>query len=1264
MFSFLFFRLSITFLLLSLLHVLASANNTTQAISLLKWKNTLDSSTRSALSSWVGDSPCNSSWTGISCDDSGSVANITLPSYGLKGTLQNLTFISFPRLRFLNLTNNSIHGGFPSQIGDLLKLDTLDLSNNEISDSIPQEIGKLSSATYIDLSNNRLSGVIPNSIGNLTELSVLYLGQNQLSGSIPEDIGMLKSLTDFQLSSNFLTGSIPPSIGNLSNLSILYLDDNKLSGFIPQEIGKLRSLSELALLNNNLTGSIPSSIGNLTNLEMLILFNNSLSGSIPQEIGKLKSLTHLVLSFNFFTGSVPASIGSLTNLSELYFGSNKLTGILPLELNSLTHLKAFDAFSNKISGRLPENVCLGGILVYFSVQDSNFSGSVPRTLKNCSSLWRMQLQKNQLTGNISEDFGVYPLLTYMDISDNKFYGELSWKFEEFHNLSTFRISNNNISGRIPTQLVEATQLQLLDLSSNQLVGEIPKEFAKLKLIKLSIYYIIERINGGLSLISIQTSFHLQAKISKQFKPKSAKKTKVKFSALHVTIFIRLQSAKETSAATLFTYSVHVCCVCPYDKEIIQEPRDFTVRAKIEKIQSEFGWFYIACNRCQSKLKKEEITFTCDNCDKKLHLPIMRYKIQVEVNDNTTTTTFCDKNIFGGARKPKIKITTANSSAVHIFQTFINETKQNIKKEKETISTETDKESNSETQSEENLENDFESDEDKAGKEINGAFLNNNNLSGVIPTEIGSLSELANLNLGANKLSGAIPKQIGENSKLLFLNFSKNEFTDSIPSELSNLLTLESLDLSRNYLAKEIPSQLAKLRSLETLNLSYNSLSGEIPASFDNLLSLTVVNLSYNELEGEIPNIKAFQEASFDALRGNRGLCGNNSKLQACFSLTGNKFTGKKNNKVLNIVLPVLGGLLLLFVLVGIGGFLILKKRTRNKNDQKEEELNYDAIWSPYDENIKYKQISEATEGFNSKYCIGIGGYGAVYKAALETGRVFAVKKLHQSHNGEEIADLKAFRSEISILTNIRHRNIVKLHGFCWHAKCSFLIYEYIERGSLRKVLSDGEEAMEFDWSKRLNVVKGIANAVSYMHNDCSPPIVHRDISSNNVLLDLEFEARVSDFGTARLLMPDSSNWTSFAGTFGYTAPELAYTMIVSEKCDVYSFGVVALEILLGMHPGDLISSLASAPLNEQRTLLKNVIDQRLPTPQDGVGEGLIHVVMLAFACLNSNPQSRPTMSQVSSFLAAKWKPSTEPFSSIRLADVLMCGNLLSSQIDP
>ncbi|KDP34786.1 hypothetical protein JCGZ_10566 [Jatropha curcas] len=537
-------------------------------------------------------------------------------------------------------------------------------------------------------------------------------------------------------------------------------------------------------------------------------------------------------------------------------------------------------------------------------------------------------------------------------------------------------------------------------------------------------------------------------------------------------------------------------------------------------------------------------------------------------------------------------------------------------------------------------------------------LANNKISGDVPKEIGMLRDLEDLNLAANNLCGSIPKQLGECSKLLFLNLSKNKFSDSIPSEIGNLHSLESLDLSNNLLTKEIPQQLVELQRLETLNLSHNLLSGSIPISSDYLLSLTKVDISYNELEGQIPNITAFHAASFEALRHNRHLCGNNPNLKACISLPVNKTEGKKNKKTVNvIVLPLLGSLFLFSVLAGDFFFLcqriIINRKAKSSNIERVH-----AIWSD-DGDMQYENIIEATEEFNSKYCIGIGGCGTVYRAKLQTGRVVAVKKIHdQSENGE-IANLKAFGNEISVLTNIRHRNIVKLYGYCSHTRHSFLIYDFIEKGSLGKILNDREQAMELNWSKRLNVVKGIANALSYMHHDCFPPIIHRDISSSNILLDSKFEAHVSDFGIARLLMPDSSNWTSFAGTFGYTAPELAYTMAVNEKCDVYSFGVLTLEIIMGIHPGDLISSLSSFSSIEQQTLIKEVIDQRLLTPQKNEAEGVVYFSKLAFDCLSANPQSRPTMGHVSSKLVGKWHPLTKPFSEIKLGELLVHDGVIS-----
>ncbi|XP_010999654.1 PREDICTED: probable LRR receptor-like serine/threonine-protein kinase At4g08850 isoform X3 [Populus euphratica] len=535
------------------------------------------------------------------------------------------------------------------------------------------------------------------------------------------------------------------------------------------------------------------------------------------------------------------------------------------------------------------------------------------------------------------------------------------------------------------------------------------------------------------------------------------------------------------------------------------------------------------------------------------------------------------------------------------------------------------------------------------------LLNNNHLSGAIPLDIKMLSDLQILNLASNNLSGLIPKQLGECSNLLMLNLSGNKFRESIPGEIGFLLYLQGLDLSCNFLTREIPRQLGQLQRLETLNVSHNMLSGRIPSTFNDMLSLTTVDISSNKLQGPIPDIKAFHNASFEALRDNMGICGNASGLKPCILPRSSKTVKRKSNKlVILIVFPLLGSLLLEF-----GALFILCKRARKRNaePENEEDRNMFTILG-HDGKKMYENIVEATEEFNSNYCIGEGGYGTVYKAVMPTEQVVAVKKLHRSQT-EKLSDFKAFEKEVCVLANIRHRNIVKMYGFCSHAKHSFLVYEFIERGSLRKIISSEEQAIEFDWMKRLNVVKGAGGALSYLHHSCSPPIIHRDITSNNILLDLEYEAHISDFGTARLLMPDSSNWTSFAGTFGYTAPELAYTMKVTEKCDVYSFGVVTMEVMTGRHPGDLISALlspgssssSSMPPIAQHTLLKDVLDHRISLPKKEAAEGVVHMMKIALACLQPNPQSRPTMEKISFELTTKWPPLPKAFSTISLGDL-------------
>ena len=188
------------------------------------------------------------------------------------------------------------------------------------------------------------------------------------------------------------------------------------------------------------------------------------------------------------------------------------------------------------------------------------------------------------------------------------------------------------------------------------------------------------------------------------------------------------------------------------------------------------------------------------------------------------------------------------------------------------------------------------------------------------------------------------------------------------------------------------------------------------------------------------------------------------------------------------------------------------------------------MWN-FDGKLAFEDIIDATENFSDGYIVGSGGYGTVYKAHLQGGQLVAVKKLHPLE--EEMGDEKRFLSEIEVLTKIRHRSIVKLYGFCSHPRYKFLVYEYIDRGNLHVTLENEELAKELDWKRRAAIVRDVAQAIYYLHHECNPPIIHRDITSPNILLDASSKAYVSDFGIARILKPDSS---TYSVTYGYIAP--------------------------------------------------------------------------------------------------------------------------------
>ncbi|KAK8571834.1 hypothetical protein V6N12_027905 [Hibiscus sabdariffa] len=417
------------------------------------------------------------------------------------------------------------------------------------------------------------------------------------------------------------------------------------------------------------------------------------------------------------------------------------------------------------------------------------------------------------------------------------------------------------------------------------------------------------------------------------------------------------------------------------------------------------------------------------------------------------------------------------------------------------------------------------------------LLGINHLEGSIPQDIENLKNLRILSLTDNNFTGHIPLVLCHLTKLEFIDIGLNQFSGSIPSCFGNLSNLNYLSLRSNLLEGSIPQEIGNLEKLTLVDLSQNSLNGSIPSQIGNLSRLTYLDLSFNQLSGHVPVLSATKlhivdaengcyKISPDSFQGNKG-------LSPC--ITSSKTSTANNSKIplyIKIFLPI--AIFSTFSILGCLFFSWFKVKNSRVGIHPTKNGDICSIWN-YDGKIAYEDIIAATEDFDFRYCIGVGGYGSVYRAQLPCGKVVALKKLHRSE-AENPAFDKSFRNEIKFLTEIRHRNIVKLHGFCLHRRSMFLIYEYMEKGSLFYNLRDEVEAVEMDWTKRIEIIKGMAHALCYLHHDCSPPIVHRDISSNNVLLNSSFEAFVADFGTARMLDLDSSNQTLLVGTLGYIAP--------------------------------------------------------------------------------------------------------------------------------
>ncbi|XP_019155924.1 PREDICTED: wall-associated receptor kinase-like 9 [Ipomoea nil] len=283
-----------------------------------------------------------------------------------------------------------------------------------------------------------------------------------------------------------------------------------------------------------------------------------------------------------------------------------------------------------------------------------------------------------------------------------------------------------------------------------------------------------------------------------------------------------------------------------------------------------------------------------------------------------------------------------------------------------------------------------------------------------------------------------------------------------------------------------------------------------------------------------------------------------------------------------------------------------------------------------------RELDKATDHFNGNRIVGRGGQGTVYKGMLIDGQIVAVKKSLAVDENQ----LEPFINEVVILSQINHRNVVKLLGCCLETEVPILVYEFISNGTLFSLIHNnfGDELIPLSWDIRLRIASEVASALAYLHSATSIPIYHRDIKSTNILLDEKFRVKVSDFGTSRSISIDQTHLTTIVkGTFGYLDPEYFQSSQFTDKSDVYSFGVVLAELLTGQKPisfetnDDEDRSLVTRfllSIEENRFL--EILDREVS--KQGKREDVMAIALLAQRCLNLNGKKRPTMKEVAAEL--------------------------------
>ncbi|KAK1296200.1 Protein NSP-INTERACTING KINASE 1 [Acorus calamus] len=503
---------------------------------------------------------------------------------------------------------------------------------------------------------------------------------------------------------------------------------------------------------------------------------------------------------------------------------------------------------------------------------------------------------------------------------------------------------------------------------------------------------------------------------------------------------------------------------------------------------------------------------------------------------------------------------------------------------------------------------------------------------------------------SQNLSGKLSPSIGNLTNLQIVLLQNNNITGSMPQEIGKLSNLHTLDLSNNFFTGGVPGSIGNLKNLKFLRLNNNSLSGAFPSSLANIAQLAFLDLSFNNLSGPVPK---FPAKTFSIV-GNPLICATGSERECygtapmplSFNLNNSQSVpnaGKSKSHKVALAFGLSIGCVCLLILA-FGLFLWWRQKHNQQIFFDVSDQHHEDVYLGNLKRFHFRELQNATDNFSSKNILGKGGFGNVYKGYLHDGTIVAVKRLK---DGNAVGGEIQFQTEVEMISLAVHRNLLRLYGFCMTSSERLLVYPYMSNGSVASRLK-GKPSL--DWGTRKRIALGAARGLLYLHEQCDPKIIHRDVKAANILLDEYYEAIVGDFGLAKLLdHRDSHVTTAVRGTVGHIAPEYLSTGQSSEKTDVFGFGILLLELITGQRALEFgkAANQKGAMLDwvkkiHQEKKLDMLMDKDLKNNYDRIE--LEEMVQVALLCTQYLPGHRPKMSEVVRMLegdglAERWEAS-------------------------